>query len=239
MEEEFLRGLRYDLGVQHSEYVHWRNLLDGYISARQQEAGWAERSRTTQWAAMSSSSTPLHTPPIAFLPGESDAYRTRSTSPGTWSSPLAYAAPYASSPSAARKRTAGDAFNMAEPYTTSVYEYMRAPARTTLFSQPLGPQFGPSMTSGARQPSIGRSSSLSRQIASLPGGNGARRGSAGHLDYAPEQDLLHAAMQQHLQGWQPPAGQDREDYTALVAPYERPSGPQVIPPQVSLRVSAI
>jgi hypothetical protein len=250
MEAEFLKGLNYDLAVQHSEYIQWRQLLDGFIFSRD-----ALRTRAASQAFGSPQSL-LYTPNPAVIPSQSDVavslmYRARSASPPCFSPAFAYRSHYTHpSPEHSKKRSAGDAF--ADPTAPAgVYESMRRPARKAAFVQPIAPTYPsvtipvpthrPSFTSQSSGSSLARSSSLNRQIARLPGdsieGASGRRGSAGHiLSVESEADLRHAATAhaQMQQGWMSSiGGGPYEGYSTLVAPYERPAQLQMVPPEVS------
>lgn len=254
MEAEFLKGLNYDLAVHHSQYLQWRSLLDGFIFSRD-----AIRTRASQPQAFGSPQSILYTPNAAIVPSQPsdltslNMYRARSASPPCHSPPRAHRSHYPYlSPENPKKRTAVDAF--AEPTTSSagVYESMRRPARKAAFVEPVVPTYPsipvpvpthnqPQLVSYPSTSSLTRSTSLNRQIARLPGAGGhGRRGSAGNIySVEPEMDLRHAAtthaaqMHEYMTGGTSVGGQEYEGYSSLVAPYDRSSQLQMIPPEVS------
>ena len=246
--------MNYDLGVQLDEYQHWRNLLDSFILARQSENTSYQGHHS--WTPSYIPQSVINTPASSYIPSvpAEAVSRTRSASP-PWSPKYGHRShPYAFPPSPGpgqRKRTAIDAFAKDTPTASSVYEQMRLPARKTAFGQTVTPSYSiqPSkpVSTRARPKTIhqdsglGRSSSLSRQIARLPGsGTSSRRGSAGHMhSMAPETDLRHAAANHaQMQEWHhredPGSRGDWAGYSTLIAPYERPAHYQAVPPEVSL-----
>ena len=242
MEAEFLRGLSYDLGVERSEYQHWRNLLDGFILARQREApqNLAAPHHRPSWSPQ----TVLYTPTANTVPtlgnGPAVNYRARSASPPSFSPPFAHHQSYTyafPSPTGQRKRNAGEAFAMDIPNPTVMYEQMRFPPRKVAFNSVdatngLSP-FIPSSPQGTTG-GLARSSSLNRRFARMPGVHD-RRGSMGQLYgvATPEPTDLRPAAAVH--GWQQEGyGHSQwQGCSALVAPCERAAQPQVVPPEVS------
>ncbi|KAK4687299.1 hypothetical protein P7C73_g2812, partial [Tremellales sp. Uapishka_1] len=233
MESEFLSGINYDLGVEPSEYRHWRQLLDGFIYSKEQDArrsripvGWAPPPLQPQNQWHSPQSVSIYTPELSTY---GYTHRARSASP----------LPYVPSPP--RKRSAVDAFS-SDGHPSSVYEMLRLPTRKVNFQTDLQSyQVQPSQPAGSSQGySIGRASSLNRQIARLPGALG-RRGSAGQLhglgfDH-PVHDLRHVATQ-HAQQQQQPGYWN--GYKTLSAPFDRIAQPQSIPPpDVSRAIGAL
>jgi hypothetical protein len=256
MEAEFLKGLNYDLAVHHSQYLQWRSLLDGFIFSRD-----AIRTRASQPQVFGSPQSIIYTPNTAIVPSQPsdltslNMYRARSASPPCHSPPRAHRSHYPYlSPENPKKRTAVDAF--AEPTTSStgVYESMRRPARKATFVEPVVPTYPsipvpvpthsqPQLVSYPSTSSLTRSTSLNRQIARLPGeGVHGRRGSAGNIySVEPEMDLRHAAtthaaqMHEYMTGGTSVGGQEYEGYSSLVAPYDRSSQLQMVPPEVSFQ----
>lgn len=214
MEAEFLKGLNYDLGVQHSEYTQWRQMLDGFIRSRNGQVSTLPS--MAQYAAPPTAGVYTYTPPM--VPSQyPDKYatvdRAWSASPTSFSPPRTYQPHYSfPSPTHARKRSAFDAF-AADP-AQGVYETVRRSTRRTAANQSAVPVpfpipvpahqscvYPPQTSVRARQPStphgsqtaLNRSTSLTRQVARMPS-EGGRRGSAGQLyAVAPETDLRHAA----------------------------------------------
>jgi hypothetical protein len=236
MEAEFLQGLGFSLSVDKTEYLHWRSLLDGFISARNREAAHAAafaRHRPS-WSPTPMVYTPIHTT-LPYLPAPALAGRARSASPGQTIPPsyVDSAQAHAYLSPSHRKRTALDAFESDNMGGSVVYDQMRLPARKAHFGSV---DMGDARFSQAATPSsnLVRSSSLSRQIARLPGVS-ARRGSLGQVFSIPydnrSTDLRHtAALQWHNEGY----GHETQwgGPTALVAPYEGTAHPTVIPPEV-------
>lgn len=250
MEHEFLLGLGYNLGVDNKDYHHWKSLLDGFILARQREREAYSRvhQHRPSWSPQMNIYTPT-APPVPTLPNPS-FYRARSMSPSqTFSPTYSYHTPYGysfPSPNHHRKRTAGDAFEgEVVPGQSTVYEQMRLPTRKAAFNRSVDVTMtnchnGAVYTRSVAVPSdhaggLGRSSSLSRQIARLPGDQVGRRGSmshvygyAGPISYGSEVDLNYANTTYRYQGY----GQDApQGYSALVAPYEHAHAP-FAPPEV-------
>ena len=184
--------------------------------------------------------------------------RARSASPPLFSPSAAnvndQVPTYAFPSPATKKRSAVAAFNV-DPGPAEVYEQMRLPARKAqLHIQPANGADG----NGS---GLGRSSSLSRQIARMPSSlSSSRRGSVGnhHYTHTPSasDDLRHAAMLSkwhseeyaHYNHQQLPHPQQSQvplvtsvphpsfpynDYSALVAPYQGQAQPQMVPPEVS------
>ncbi len=242
----------YKLGVQLDEYHHWRNLLDDFILTRQSEAA-SHRGRNS-WAPTFSPQTTLYTPSATIIPSVpiDTTYRARSASPQKWDPRYAFGTSYAfpATPGAARKRTAVDAFANHISPTTSVDEQMRLPARKVASGQSMTPTYAAQFSNaeGRRgrprsfheESSLDRVPSVNRQIARMPGsGSGSRRGSAGQIfSVTPELDLRHTATTHaQIQEWSHRDihgdGNEWGVYRALVAPYEAPSQPQPVPPEVS------
>jgi len=241
MEAEFLQGLGFSLSVDKTEYLHWRSLLDGFISARRREAAHAAalaRHRPS-WSPTSMVYTPIHST-LPYLPAPPSTGRARSASPGQSFSPsyVGAAHTYAYHSPGHRKRTALDAFEADSMGCSVVYEQMRLPPRKAHFaSVDMGNGRLSPATTGTSN--LSRSSSLSRQIARLPG-VGSRRGSMGQVFKFPtnngSSDLRHtAALQWHNEGYAHDPQWDGP--TALVAPYEGTAHPVVVPPEVSEPVS--
>jgi len=250
MESEFLKGLGFRLGVEKSEYTHWRNLLDGFIFSRQQSSHHASLSRhRPSWSPQPM----LYTPTTMAIPQLPEPMQNRARS----ASPIqVYAAPdyqptasynYAEPSPVHRKRTAVDAFAADVPTSTQYYEHMRLPIRKAQFGS-IDAGAGFNVPPEAPTSGLARSSSLTRQqrqIARLPG-EGGRRGSMGQIygattpAEAPEVDLRHAAAMQ----WQ------NEEYgyasaqnyastanwpgsSALITTYDGSAQPATVPPEVS------
>jgi hypothetical protein len=234
MEKEFLQGMNWNLSVQMSEYQHWKNLLDGFIIARQREA---RPMRRPYYPPHYSSHTVLHTPSQAYIPSMPvdpfyEARRGRSTSPSAFSPPSINSYP---SPAAQRKRSAYDAF--ASDVPTSLPYEIQYPTRKVIHPLPpppplIGRAGGPS--SVYNQAGLARSASLNRQIARIPTGQG-RRGSADHVYAAggPEVDLRHMAVghAQQVRSWSH-EGPGWQMGSTLVAPFEGNLASDV-PPEVS------
>jgi hypothetical protein len=185
--------------------------------------------------------------------------RARSASPPLFSPSAAnvndQVPTYAFPSPATKKRSAVAAFNV-DPGPAEVYEHMRLPARKAQLH--IQPSNGADSSNGS---GLGRSSSLSRQIARMPSSlSSSRRGSVGnhHYTHTPSasDDLRHAAMlskwhseeyahYNHQQLPHPPQSQvplvtsvphpsfPYNDYSALVAPYQGQAQPQMVPPEVS------
>lgn len=234
MEKEFLQGLDYRLTVERSDYQHWRNLLDGFIHARKREAHAASLHRhRPSWSPQ----TIIYTPIPAGVPTlPTDAYgRARSASPAQFYAPdhadNTYL--YNQASPAYRKRTAVDAFAADVPDQTVVYEQMRLPPRKAHFGSMDATYTGLEDASSSTSSTLGRSSSLNRRIARLPGENG-RRGSLSHIYGVPLQDgtdLRHTAAM-HLQQQEAYAPQ-WQGYSSLIAPYDASGQAENIPPEVS------
>lgn len=232
MEAEFLKGLNFSLGVDRSEYQHWRNLLDGFVYARQREAAQLAQAQARMHRP---SYGQLYTPlsvAVPQLPNETGLVRARSASPTQMLTsphpqmPYAYTYP---SPTH-RKRTAVDAFAADVPGTSAVYEQMRLPARKAQFASiDLS-----SARSAQGSPSgLARSSSLNRRIARLPG-DGGRRGSMGQVYGVPtpdQTDLRHAAAM-HWQQEHEAYNHHRDECSALSATYQLPEQQILVPPEV-------
>jgi len=250
MESEFLKGLGFRLGVEKSEYTHWRNLLDGFIYSRQQAAHHTSLSRhRPSWSPQPMIYTPTSMS-IPQLPGQMQS-RARSASPIPAFSPTEYlpirSYNYGEPSPVHRKRTAVDAFATDVPTSTQYYEHMRLPVRKAQFgSMDAGTGFNVQTETSAS--GLARSSSLTRQqrqIARLPG-EGGRRGSLGHIYGATtpaaesEVDLRHAAAMQ----WQNEehgyaSAQNHVPTTAwpgpsaLITTYDGSAQPATVPPEVS------
>ena len=255
MEQEFLKGLDFDLKVDKVEYDAWRRMLDGYILSRERPA-----------QNMANPVGLLHTPPIA-VPGAfpyafppPSAARSQSESPPHNRNMPFYRGAY-NTPGyeQGRKRSAAHAFAADVITPAIVHEALRQPAGRAQLHIPPPAQVIPDPHTAvptSSESSLGRSSSLtrsSRQIARYPN----RRGSlSGIQHFVPSQDDLrhtatqHAAMaaQAHLQeyggmnetsmqgqgqgqGWRY-ASQGQAEYGSLVRPYNGPA-PHAIPPEVS------
>lgn len=237
MEKEFLKGLDYRLTVDRSDYQHWRNLLDGFIYARKREAAHAayvHRHRPS-WSPQTVIYTPVTTV-MPTLPNTDLNGRARSASPAQfyYSEHADNTYPYNAASPLHRKRTAVDAFAADVPDQSVVYEQMRLPARKAHFGS-MDASYVPSGDASLSSGGLGRSSSLNRRIARLPGDTG-RRGSLGQIHGASaaqeEPDLRHAAAMhlQHQEGYAPPQWQG---YTSLIAPYEAAAHISNVPPEVS------
>jgi hypothetical protein len=185
------------LGVQLSEYQHWRNLLDGFILARQHEANYS-RYFSPSYSPASILTTPSQ-PYIPTMPVDPFYTNTRgrSASPPIFSPD--HSRVYAIPESVQRKRSAYAAFAGQgplvydvpyEPAQKVVHHDNNQQATATRIQQPA-PIFNSNV-------SVVRSSSLNRQIARMPSEaqQMARRGSAGHIhgevpSFGHEGDLRH------------------------------------------------
>jgi hypothetical protein len=185
-ELEWLDALQFNLHVGKEEFETWRAMLDAHVANQQR----ADAAAASNLVAVTS-------------PG-----RARSESP-----PLAYYAPAGLTPSAdhhiMRKRSARDAFATDLVHNTGFYEAARLRPRKSSFvslapmafpaAPPAPTALVPQANNGAM--GLGRSSSLTRQIARLP--TGRRDSSAGQENAM--LDLRHAAAVNAAQTWQFPA----------------------------------
>ncbi|ORY23612.1 hypothetical protein BCR39DRAFT_507752 [Naematelia encephala] len=228
MEQEFLIGMNYDLSVSVNEYRVWLGMLDGFIAARQRDAlgrHW--------YHSRSPFVFPQTIDPVGMT------YRARSASPPSASTAVQPYI-YPPSPPHARKRSAVDAFAYEIPSVTptTIYEQLRFPTRKAQFQRIYAPPpsvasvasvasvvSAPQLHPESSQSSLGRSGSLNRQIARLPGDHTFRRGSVGNVASEENESPLVSDYQQHQQSapieWTGPS--------ELIRPYERP--PQGLPVQ--------
>ncbi|WOO84672.1 uncharacterized protein LOC62_06G008189 [Vanrija pseudolonga] len=186
-ELDWLDALKFNLYVGPDDFENWRSMLDAHVRSRE---------RGDALAAMSVADP--------FSPG----VRARSASP-----PLGYFDHANGQDASLRKRSAKDAFAADVLHNTGMYEAARLGARKASFAPlpgyPTASTALPTPTPSVLSPtnvgghasgsSLGRSSSLSRQIARLPNG---RRDSSGQDQIATAtMDLRHAAAANTLSNW--------------------------------------
>lgn len=238
MEIEFLNGLNYALKVEHAEYIHWRQVLDGFMLANQ---------RIRPPMSFAYPQNPISpTQPLAHLLSPVPALSLQSL-PRAQSASPPYAGPVQlppmggyvfppSSPMHARKRSAEAAFvdAGAPPTSSAIYEAMRLPARKALAHVdptqwvPVTVANTPTSTASG---SVKRASSLNRKIARLPAEGGSRRGSHSHFQAGTTNPGAMAAPAMADQSsWRQVQRTGPEAYQALIAPCVAPQ-PVYVPPE--------